>query len=270
MQERESQLSTRLSNKAALIVGGTSGIGKATARLFAAEGASVLFTGRDERAGQEIERTLGARAKFYKADASDPVAMKATIDKAVDSFGRLDILFNNAGRPWGGNVDTVTEEHFRKAIDLLLGSVVFGMRYAAPVMKRQGAGAIINNASIAARRANLGGYLYSIAKAAVVQATKLAGVELAPFGITVNSVSPGAIATPIFLGGSSKAAKMPTDQLEAQMFEVASKLAKATPRQAAGSPEDIAAAVLFLASSEARHITCHDLVVDGGMLAIWR
>ena len=165
-------------------------------------------------------------------------------------------------------MDTVTQEHFRNAIDLLLGSVVFGMRYAAPVMKRQRSGAIINNASIAARRAHLGGYLYSIAKAAVVQATKLAGIELAPFGITVNSVSPGAIATPIFLGGSSKARKITTDQFEAQMVEVASKLAQATPRQAAGSPEDIAAAVLFLASNEARHITCHDLAVDGGMLAV--
>lgn len=257
----------RLAGKTALITGGTSGIGEATVELFVAEGAKVLFTGRNADKGAQMEAALGENARFFQADVRDPAQVKASVDRTVEAFGRLDILFNNAGGRTGGVVDTVTEEDFRDAMDLLVGSVVFGMRYAVPIMKEQGWGAIINNASVAAQRSHMGGYLYSMAKAAVVQATKVAGVAVGRYGVTVNSISPGAVATPIFLGGSDIAAGMDGAAVEAKMAKLENNLTKATPRGVSGVPRDIAAAALFLASDDARHINCHDLVVDGGMTA---
>lgn len=257
----------RLNGKVALITGGTSGIGEATVELFVAEGAKVLFTGRNADKGAEMEKALGANARFFQADVRFPDQVKASVDKTVETFGRLDILFNNAGGRTGGQIDTVTEEDFTDAMNLLVGSVVFGMRYAVPIMQAQGGGSIINNASVAAQRSHMGGYLYSMAKAAVVQATKVGGVAVGRYGITVNCISPGAVATPIFLGGSDIAAGMEADKVEAKMAKLEGNLNKATPRGVSGLPRDIAAAALFLASDEARHINCHDLVVDGGMTA---
>jgi NAD(P)-dependent dehydrogenase (short-subunit alcohol dehydrogenase family) len=164
-------------------------------------------------------------------------------------------------------VTDFTQENLAYAIDLLLGSVLYGMKHAAPVMKVQGWGAIINNSSVAALRTQLGGYLYSIAKAAVTHATKLAGMELGRHGITVNCVSPGLTATPIFFGGSQRAAKMETGHVQASMAKLERKLNKATPMLRTGYPADIAAAVVFLASDEGHFVNCHDFVVDGGMIA---
>jgi NAD(P)-dependent dehydrogenase (short-subunit alcohol dehydrogenase family) len=149
----------------------------------------------------------------------------------------------------------------------LLASVVFGIKHAAPLMKAQGWGAIINNSSVAALRTHMGGYLYSIAKAGVTQATKMAGMELGRFGISVNCISPGGIATPIFFGGSSRAASMEEGHVAASMAKLERNLAKATPILKAGLPKDIAAAALFLASDEGHYVNCHDLVVDAGMIA---
>jgi NAD(P)-dependent dehydrogenase (short-subunit alcohol dehydrogenase family) len=257
----------RLAGKVALITGGTSGIGEATVELFVAEGAKVVFTGRNADKGSAMEAALGANAYFFQADVRDPEQVRASIDETVEQFGALNVLFNNAGGRTGGVVDTVTPEDFRDAMDLLVGSVVFGMRHAIPIMQRQGWGAIINNASVAAQRSHMGGYLYSMAKAAVVQATKVAGVSVGRYGITCNCISPGAVATPIFLGGSDIAAGMDADKVAGKMAKLEGNLSKASPRGVSGMPRDIAYAALFLASDEARHINCHDLVVDGGMTA---
>ncbi|MDB5452497.1 MAG: 3-oxoacyl-[acyl-carrier protein] reductase [Caulobacteraceae bacterium] len=257
----------RLEGKVALITGGTSGIGEASVELFVAEGARVVFTGRNAAKGSAMETQLGANAYFFQADVRDPAQVKASIDETVQQFGALHVLFNNAGGRTGGTVDTVTPEDFQDAMNLLLGSVVFGMRHAVPIMREQGWGAIINNASVAAQRSHMGGYLYSMAKAAVVQATKVAGVAVGRYGITVNAISPGAVATPIFLGGSDIAAGMEADKVAGKMAKLEGNLSKATPRGVSGLPRDIAAAAVFLASDDARHINCHDLVVDGGMTA---
>jgi NAD(P)-dependent dehydrogenase (short-subunit alcohol dehydrogenase family) len=144
---------------------------------------------------------------------------------------------------------------------------VFGIRHAAPIMKAQGRGAIINNSSVAALRGHMGGYLYSIAKAGVKRATELAGMELGQYGVTVNCISPGAIATPIFFGGSKAAAGMEKAQADAKLEKLTRNLAKATPLHRSGLPHDIATAALFLASDEGAYINSHDLVVDGGMIA---
>lgn len=257
----------RLSNKIALVTGGTSGIGEATVELFVAEGAKVVFTGRNVEKGRSMQAQLGADAHFFAADVSDEAQVEASIQESIKTFGRLDVLFNNAGGPTRGEVDTITPADFLHATNLLLGSVVFGIRHAAPVMKAQGGGAIINNASVSAGRTHMGEYLYSIMKAGVVHATKMAGMELGRHGINVNCVSPGAIATPIFFGGSEKASSMDEGKAEAKLAKLTANLSKATPLRRSGLPRDIATAVLFLASDEGRHINCHDLVVDGGMTA---
>jgi NAD(P)-dependent dehydrogenase (short-subunit alcohol dehydrogenase family) len=260
----------RLEGKVAVITGGTSGIGEATVRLFIEEGAAVVFCGRGADDGQRLAAELGERARFIRADVTREAEIKDTIDLAVSAFGRLDCLFNNAGGPTRGTLEDVTIDDFRYAMDLLLGSVIFGMKYAAPVMKAQSSGRIINNSSVAALRADLGGYLYSAAKAAVTQVTLVAGMELAQYGITVNSISPGGIATPIFYGGSAAARTLDPAHEQGKMRKLTSNLGNATPLRRAGLPKDIANAALFLASDEGAFINCHDLVVDAGMTAAVR
>lgn len=257
----------RLDGKVALITGGTSGIGEATVELFAAEGAKVMIAARNAEKGRSMAERLGPAVRYVPCDVSDEAQIRAAVEATTDAFGRLDCLFNNAGGPTRGEVDTVTPQDVRHAIDLLLSSVIFGIRYAAPVMKAQGRGAIINNGSVAAQRTHMGEYLYSIAKAGVVQATRMAGMELGRHGVTVNSISPGGIATPIFFGGSAAAAALAPGHAEAKMAKLTGNLAKATPLRRSGLPHDIATAALFLASDEGAYVNCHDLVVDGGMTA---
>lgn len=260
-------MTQRLQNKVALITGGTSGIGEASVDLFLRHGAKVVFTGRNAEKGRAMQRALGSEARFLAADVSDEARVKASVEEAINAFGRLDVLFNNAGGPTRGAIDTLTQADLLHATNLLLGSVVFGIKHAAPVMKAGGGGAIINNASVASNRTHMGGYLYSIMKAGVVHATRLAGMELGQYGITVNCVSPGAVATPIFFGGSDKAAAMAPGQADAKLAKLTQNLTRATPVRRSGLPSDVAAAALFLASDEGRYVNCHDLVVDGGMTA---
>jgi NAD(P)-dependent dehydrogenase (short-subunit alcohol dehydrogenase family) len=201
------------------------------------------------------------------ADVTRVEDIEALIDFSVATYGRIDCLFNNAGAPSKGSIETVTREDFDHALNTLFGSVVFGIKYVAPVMKNQESGCIINNSSVAAHRLNQGGTLYSAAKAAVSQYTRLAGMELGPFGIRVNSISPGAIATPIFWGGSERARELEDEDNAHKMGKLKKNLAQATPLPRAGSPEDVAKAALYLASEEASFVNCHDLVVDGGRIA---
>ncbi|HEY8572267.1 SDR family NAD(P)-dependent oxidoreductase [Phenylobacterium sp.] len=257
----------RLDGKVALITGGTSGIGEATVELFVAEGAKVMIAGRNADKGRQMVEALGRAASFVACDVTQEPQIKAAIDATVEAFGRLDCLFNNAGGPTRGDAMTVTPADFSYAMDLLLGSVVFGIRHAAPIMQAQGRGAIINNSSVAALRGHMGGYLYSIAKAGVKRATEMAGMELGQYGVTVNCISPGAIATPIFFGGSKAASGLDPAHADAKLQKLTRNLAKATPLQRSGLPVDIARAALFLASDEGAYINCHDLVVDGGMIS---
>ena len=257
----------RLDGKVALITGGTSGIGEATVELFVGEGARVVFTGRNAAKGAEIAARLGADAHFFRADVTRPEEVEASVVETVAIFGRIDALFSNAGGRTEGGADTITPDGYREAMDLLVGSALFGIRYAAPHMKRQGGGAIISNASIAAQRAHMGGYLYSAAKAAVVQASRMAAVELGPWAIRVNTISPGAIATPIFMGGSDVAAGLEAERVQAKMAKLEGNLAKANALLTSGYPADIAWGALYLASDEGRFVTGHDLVIDGGMTA---
>lgn len=262
-------MSGRLEGKVAIITGGTSGIGEATVRRFAAEGARVVIAGRNVEKGEALAAELGADAMFQAADVTREADIAALIDATVQRFGQLDCLFNNAGAGDRSTLETVTEEQFTATMKLLAGSVVFGIKHAARVMKPRGTGCIINNSSIAAHRLRQGSYLYSAAKAAVSHITRLAGAELGPHGIRVNAVSPGAIATPIFWGGSQRAQTLSDEENQQKFAKLQRNLANATPLPRAGLAEDIANAALFLASDEGSFVNCHDLVVDGGRIAMF-
>jgi NAD(P)-dependent dehydrogenase (short-subunit alcohol dehydrogenase family) len=259
-------MSGRLSGKVAIVTGGTSGIGEATVRHFVAEGARVVIAGRSVARGEALAGELGPGALFRATDVTSEAEIARLVDHAAERFGRLDCLFNNAGAPTPGDIDTLTETELVEGMKLLVGSVMFGIKHAARVMRAQETGgSIINNASIAAHRHAQGGLVYSSAKAAVSHLTHLLAVELGPQRIRVNAISPGAIVTPIFWGGLDRGDEADNAR---RMAKLETKLAMAAPTPRAGTPDDIAHAAVFLASNESSYITGHDLVVDGGR--IWQ
>ncbi len=263
-------MGNRLENKVAVITGGTSGIGAATAELFVAEGAKVVFNGRSEKKGAALADRLGESAVFITGDVTRESDIKAVIEKAVDRFGRLDVLFNNAGAGSAVTLETITPGQIDESVHLLLTSTMLGVKHAIAPMKAAGGGAIINNSSIAAIRHNQGSFLYSAIKAAVTHYTKMAGVALGEHRIRVNAISPGAIATPIFWGGSARDNTMTAEHSAKSMAKLQRGLAKATPIPDSGLASDIAEAALYLASDAGRFVNCHDLVVDGGRTSLFR
>ncbi|MCC3303463.1 SDR family NAD(P)-dependent oxidoreductase [Sneathiella sp. HT1-7] len=254
----------RLQDKVAIITGGTSGIGLRTVEVFAEEGATVVFSGRREAEGKAIADKLGDSVHFFRADASIEADMQSLIQGAAEKFGKLDCIFNNAGGPAPvGSIETVDFDKSMEAMTLLFGGVLLGIKHAAPIMKKQGFGSIINNGSIAG---HLAGYstsmVYSSAKAAVLQLTRSAAMELGESNVRVNSISPGAIATGIFgkaLGLKGQAAE-DTAQVAGEV------LSHAQPIRRAGLPDDIAKAALFLASDDSTFVNAADFLVDGGMI----
>ena len=253
----------RLQGKVALITGGTSGIGAATARLFVREGASVIVTGRNSERGRQLTAELGARAGYLCGDVSREPDVKAAVEETVRRFGRLDCLFNNAGSGGPrGRIEDIPVGAFDEALGVLLRGVFLGMKHAAPVMKRQGAGSIISNASVAGLRAGMSSHVYSAAKAAVIHLTCSVAMELGESGIRVNCICPGGIATPIF----GRSFGLPAEQADETVPVVRRMLETAQPIKRAGLPEDIAHAALWLASDESNFVNGHTLVVDGGLI----
>ena len=254
----------RLEGKVAVITGATSGIGWRTAEIFVAEGAKVVAAGRRGAEGEALAKKLGANCLFKQTDVTDEAQMKALILHAVEKFGRIDCIFNNAGGPaQTGGIEGLDVAQFDAAMATLVRSVMLGMKHAAPHMRRQGSGSIINNGSIAGHLAGYSSSLvYGAAKAAVIHFTKCVAMELGEAGVRVNSISPGAIATGILakaMGLESGAADNKADVLEG-LF----KSAQPIPR--AGIPDDIAHAAAFLASDESSFINGADLVIDGGVI----
>ncbi|MGH6679490.1 MAG: SDR family NAD(P)-dependent oxidoreductase [Bradyrhizobium sp.] len=257
----------RLNGKIAVITGATSGIGLTTAEVFVAEGAKVVVAGRRVREGDALAKRLGDNCIFRQTDVTIEAQMHALIALTVEKFGRIDCLFNNAGGPaQTGGIEGLDTARFDLAMATLVRSVMLGMKHAAPYMKKQGFGSIINNGSIAGRLAGFSSSIvYGAAKAAVIHLTRCVAMELGESGIRVNSISPGAIATGIFakaLGLSVEAAEN-TPPVMREVYQ------SAQPIPRAGLPEDIAYAAVFLASDESTFINGHDLVVDGAITG-WR
>src|SRR3977135_3375916 len=251
----------RLDGKIAVITGATSGIGLRTAEIFVSEGAKIVIAGRRAPEGEALAKKLGPACVLRRPDVTIGDDLHRLLGEAGNRFGRIDCLFNNAGGPaQTGGIEGLEADRFDAGMATLVRSVMLGMKHAAPHMRRQGSGSIINNGSIAGR---LAGYstsvVYGAAKAAVIHLTKCVAMELGESGIRVNIISPGAIATGIF----GKALGLPVEAAEKTPDVMREIYKTAQPIQRAGLPEDIAYAAVFLASDESSFINGHDLVVDG-------
>jgi NAD(P)-dependent dehydrogenase (short-subunit alcohol dehydrogenase family) len=254
----------RLDGKVAVITGGASGIGEATVRLFAAEGARVVIADVQDERARRLAAELGSPAVAVHADVRDERHVQAAVGEATGQWGRLDCIFNNAGAGGvTGGVEAISAAGFDDTMALLVRGVLFGMKHAAPVMRQQGSGSIVSTASIAGLRGGWGPHVYSAAKAAVIQLTRSIALELARDGIRVNCICPGAIATPIF--GTSLG--LPPEEAEQGASLVKGALAAVHPIGRTGLPADIAQAALWLAGDESTFVTGQAIVVDGGITA---
>jgi NAD(P)-dependent dehydrogenase (short-subunit alcohol dehydrogenase family) len=258
-----------LEGKVAVIAGGTSGIGARAAELFVSQGAAVVVGGRREPEGKDLVVKLGPRARFVPTDVTVESDVEDLIGDAVVRFGRLDVVINNAGiggNPPGG-LDTIDLRRFWAIMAVHVGGVLAGMKYAARVMLGQGSGSIVNTASTGGRLGGWTGTDYSAAKAAVIQLTRSAAVELGEHGIRVNSVSPGPVPTGIFgkaAGMDPAAADRTAIQLEPAFLAA---LESHQPIRRAGTPEDVAQVMLWLASDASSFVNGQDIAVDGGITA---
>ncbi len=258
----ESEDLGRLEGRVAIITGGASGIGEATVRLFVAEGARVLITDIQDEKGERLSEELGDHATYLHVDVSREAEVEAAVRRAIERFGRLDCVFNNAGIAGPtGPIESVTVEGFDEAVGVLLRGVFLGIKHAAPVMKRQGSGSIINTASVAGLRAGYGNHVYSAAKAGVIQLTRSVAMELGESGVRVNCICPGFIPTPMI----GRARGLSVEESEGRVDKVREAFAKAQPIRRSGLPEDVAKAALWLASEDSGFVNGHALVVDGGV-----
>jgi len=246
----------RLGNKTAFITGGNSGIGLATARLFVAEGARVAITGRNQKTLDAAAQELGRNAIAIAADITDVAATEAAVQQAVNNFGKLDILFANAGVAGNTPLGGTTIAAFERVIRTNLTAVFFTVQ-AAIAHLNDGA-SIILNGSVISVLGSPGYSAYAASKAGVRAMARVMASELSPRGIRVNVISPGAIRTPIW--GAATA----TPEAEKALEE---RIAKATPLRGLGEPDHISKAVLFLASDDSAHVQGQELLVDGGASA---
>jgi len=253
----------RLRGKVAIITGGSSGFGRATAIRFAAEGAKVVIADLDERGGEETVDQVaaaGSAAELVVGDVSGLDVARRLVECALARFGGLDVLVNNAGIAQTDERDTwdTPEEVWDRVIRVNLRSIYACSRAAIPAMLEQRQGSVVNVASIAAS-VSVGGVAYAASKGAIVSYTRHAARELAPRGVRVNCVSPGFMRTPMSTG---ERRGLTTEQQEARIVGFGARV----PMGRAGSVDDIASAILYLASDEAVYVTGQEIVVDGGYL----
>lgn len=250
-------MSKRFEHKVAVVTAGGSGIGAATATALAQEGAAVMVADLSGRRADAVAQAIsqaGGRAQGHKMDAALPEAVDATIAATLEVYGRIDVMINNAGYAEPQWLHEMSLENWQRTLEVTLTSVFIGLKCVLPLMRRQGHGAIVNTASISGLRADYGMAAYNAAKAGVINLTRTAALENAPYGIRVNCVCPGGINTraPDLLAGT-----------QADAFRHA--MAEAHPIGRMGEAVEVAAAILFLASDAAAFITGVSLPVDGGI-----
>jgi NAD(P)-dependent dehydrogenase (short-subunit alcohol dehydrogenase family) len=246
---------SRFENKSVVITGGASGIGEATARALVREGARVLIADLQEERGNALVAELGDAALFYGTNVTREEDLAGAVDRAVEAFGSLDGMVNNAGIVGAiGSITETSAEAFDRTMAILSRAVFLGMKHAARIMKSQGSGSIVSLASSAGVMGGLGPHVYTMAKHGVVGLTKSAAAELSASGIRVNAVAPGGTVTPM------------TNALgDGDMQTLSEMIAAGNPLGRACMPEDIASGILFLLSDDAGQITGHTLVIDAGI-----
>lgn len=255
----------KLSNKVAIITGATSGIGKATALLFAEEGAQVVITGRRADLGTRLQEELtqkGARCLFIQADHSQAEGCSRVVERTLAEFGRVDILFNNAGIVTSGTAETTSDEIWNDTIAINVTAVWRMCKLVIPIMKDQGGGVIVNNGSDWSVVGGKDAFPYIMSKGAVASMTKAMALDTARENIRVNAVCPGDTFVDRWLERGYFEYSDPVS-LEGAVKEASAYL----PMGRFGKPEEIARAVLFLASDDSSFVTGHLLLVDGGNTA---
>jgi NAD(P)-dependent dehydrogenase (short-subunit alcohol dehydrogenase family) len=250
----------QLTGKVAVITGAASGMGKAASILFAREGAHVVLADLNVPGGEDVAKLAseaGQRCVFQRTDVSSEAEVAALVARATSEFGRLDIMFNNAGIGGAvGPLEGISVEDWDRTQAVCLRGVFLGIKHSIAPMRAAGGGSIISTASIAGIDGYPNLHAYCAAKAGVINLTRSASIEFAADHIRINAIAPGGVSTPIVyggLGGNKEAADV--------------WLAKAQPLPRAGQPDDIANAALFLASDASSFVTGHTLVVDGGATA---
>ena len=249
-----SRATARFEDKVVLVTGAASGIGAASARRFAAEGARLMLGDIDEEGGHAIARELGNAAAFLTTDVSDYSQVEALTAAAVERFGRLDVVFNNAGRGAYGRTPDLPPEVWREIIAIDLDSVFYGCRAAIPRLQEFGGGAIINTASISGLAGDYGLAAYNAAKGGVANYTRTAAIDHAAENIRINAVCPGPIDTAL------------TEAIQADA-QLLAEYEKIIPMGRFGRADEVAGAVAFLASDDASYITGAMIVIDGGVTA---
>ena len=255
----------KLTDHVAIVTGATSGIGKATASLFAQEGAKVVITGRRQDRGQEVVseiQALGGTCQFIQADHTDPEDCSCVVERTLADYGRVDILFNNAGIVTSGTAETVTEEDWHNTLAINVTAVWRMSRLVIPIMRKQGKGLIVNNASDWAVVGAQDALPYAVSKGAVAQMTKSMALDHAQDGIRVNAVCPGDTFVERWVEKGYFEDSDPVTREQA-MAESAAYI----PLKRFADPMEIAKAVLFLASDDSSFVTGHLLLVDGGNTA---
>lgn len=246
----------RLEGKVALVTGAAGGIGAGIAERFVREGARVVLTDLQEELGAQTAARLGDAARFAKADVTVEEDVAAAVDLACSHFGALDVMVNNAGIVGvAGRIADTPVGAWDSTIAVLLRGVFLGMKHAARVMVPRRSGSIVSISSVAGVMGGLGPHAYTAAKHGVVGLTTSVATELAGHSVRVNAVAPGNTVTPM-------TAEVMAERRDA-LTEAAKEIAARSALGIAGMPEDIAAAVLYLASEEARYVSGHTLVVDG-------
>ncbi|WP_066894460.1 glucose 1-dehydrogenase [Clostridium nigeriense] len=242
----------RLKNKVAIITGGARGMGAAHVRLFVREGAKVVFTDLNEEEGRMLEQEMGNSVRFIKHDVTDAKGWDKVVEQTEEIFGPVNILVNNAGIATNKSILEMTEEEYRKIVDINQVSIFLGIKALVPSMKKVGNASIIN---ISSMNGIVGGAIgYTDTKFAVRGMTKAAALQLSQFGIRVNSVHPGVIETPMVTeGGVNEATK---------------QFAKQIPMRRMAKPEEVSKLVLYLASDESSYSTGSEFIVDGGLTAM--